>query len=160
MSTTSSIITTLGAGSGIDMTALATNLANAQFELRATRLAARSDTLERQISAAGSLKNSLTLLSSALGERVRTGDLASTPQVASSAVATASTPAGTVGSGSYTLEVLSLADLDVSADPSAAPRTIMTTVSEKPPRAAGVKITDEGDAADKLVDYLVQNRLV
>ena len=58
------------------------------------------------------------------------------------------------------LEVLSLADLDVSADPSAAPRTIMTTVSEKPPRAAGVKITDEGDAADKLVDYLVQNRLV
>lgn len=58
------------------------------------------------------------------------------------------------------LEVLALADLDVSADPSVAPRTIMTTVSEKPPRAAGVKITDEGDAADKLVDYLVQNRLV
>lgn len=58
------------------------------------------------------------------------------------------------------LEVLSLADLEVSADPSAAPRTIMTAVSEKPPRAAGVKITDEGDAADKLVDYLVQNRLV
>ena len=58
------------------------------------------------------------------------------------------------------LEVLSLADLDVSADPSAAPRTIMTAVSEKPPRAAGVKITDEGDAADKLVEYLVQNRLV
>ncbi|TCJ21705.1 electron transfer flavoprotein subunit beta/FixA family protein [Microbacterium sp. PI-1] len=58
------------------------------------------------------------------------------------------------------LEVLSLVDLEVSADPSAAPRTIMTAVSEKPPRAAGVKITDEGDAADKLVDYLVQNRLV
>ena len=58
------------------------------------------------------------------------------------------------------LEVLSLADLDVSADPAAAPRTIITAVSEKPPRAAGVKITDEGDAADKLVEYLVQNRLV
>ena len=123
MSTTSSIITTLGAGSGIDMTALATNLANAQFELRATRLAARSDTLERQISAAGSLKNSLTLLSSALGERVRTGDLASTPQVASSAVATASTPAGTVGSGSYTLEVLSLATSQTLASPAKASAT-------------------------------------
>ncbi|GAA1142688.1 MULTISPECIES: electron transfer flavoprotein subunit beta/FixA family protein [Microbacterium] len=58
------------------------------------------------------------------------------------------------------LEVLSLADLGVSADPSLAPRTIMTTVAEKPPRAAGVKIVDEGDAADKLVEYLVQNRLV
>ncbi|WP_447653254.1 electron transfer flavoprotein subunit beta/FixA family protein [Microbacterium sufflavum] len=58
------------------------------------------------------------------------------------------------------LEVVTLADLDVSADPAAAPRTIMTAVAEKPPRAAGVKITDEGDAADKLVDFLVQNRLV
>ncbi|MEV4737423.1 MULTISPECIES: electron transfer flavoprotein subunit beta/FixA family protein [unclassified Microbacterium] len=58
------------------------------------------------------------------------------------------------------LEVLSLADLGVSADPAAAPRTIMTAVSEKPPRAAGVKIVDEGDAAEKLVEYLAQNRLV
>jgi electron transfer flavoprotein beta subunit len=58
------------------------------------------------------------------------------------------------------LEVLSLDDLGVSADPAAAPRTIMTSVAEKPPRAAGVKITDEGDAGKQLVDYLVQNRLV
>ena len=58
------------------------------------------------------------------------------------------------------LEVLSLDDLGVSADPAAAPRTIMTTVAEKPPRAAGVKITDEGDAAAQLVEFLVQNRLV
>ncbi|WP_298039523.1 electron transfer flavoprotein subunit beta/FixA family protein [uncultured Microbacterium sp.] len=58
------------------------------------------------------------------------------------------------------LEVLSLADLGVSADPGAAPQTIMTTVSEKPPRAAGVKITDEGDAGAQLVEFLAQNRLV
>lgn len=58
------------------------------------------------------------------------------------------------------LEVLTLDDLGVSVDPGAAPRTIMTSVAEKPPRAAGVKIVDEGDAAEKLVDYLVQNRLV
>ncbi|GAA2884432.1 electron transfer flavoprotein subunit beta/FixA family protein [Microbacterium esteraromaticum] len=58
------------------------------------------------------------------------------------------------------LEVLSLADLGVSADPALAPRTIMTTVAEKPPRAAGVKITDEGDAAAQLVEFLAQNRLV
>lgn len=58
------------------------------------------------------------------------------------------------------LEVLSLVDLDVSADPAAAPRTVMTSVAAKPPRAAGVKITDDGDAADRLVEFLVQNRLV
>ena len=58
------------------------------------------------------------------------------------------------------LEVLSLADLGVSADPAVAPRAIMTTVAEKPPRAAGVKITDEGDAGTQLVDFLAENRLV
>jgi len=58
------------------------------------------------------------------------------------------------------LDVLTLDDLGVSADPAEAPRTIMTAVSEKPPRAAGVKIVDEGDAAQKLVDYLAENRLV
>jgi len=58
------------------------------------------------------------------------------------------------------LEVLSLADLGVDVDPAAAPQTIMTRVAEKPPRAAGVKIADEGDAAAQLVDFLVQNRLV
>ena len=58
------------------------------------------------------------------------------------------------------LEVLTLDDLGVSADPAAAPRTILTSVAEKPPRAAGVKIVDEGDAAEKLVEFLVQNRLV
>ncbi|MFT4158095.1 MAG: electron transfer flavoprotein subunit beta/FixA family protein [Microbacterium sp.] len=58
------------------------------------------------------------------------------------------------------IEQLSLADLEVSADPTLAPRSIMTAVSSRPQRAAGVKIVDEGDAAEKLLDYLVQNRLV
>jgi electron transfer flavoprotein beta subunit len=58
------------------------------------------------------------------------------------------------------LEVLSLADLGCSAEPSTAPRTIMTAVAHKPPRIAGVKITDEGDAGAQLAEFLVQNRLV
>lgn len=53
----------------------------------------------------------------------------------------------------------SLADLGVDASPSV-PRSIMTTVSEKPARAAGVKISDEGDAGEQLADFLIQNRLV
>lgn len=56
-------------------------------------------------------------------------------------------------------ETLSLADLDVDVDPAAAPQSIMVAVGEKPPRGAGVKIVDEGDAADKLAAFLVENRL-
>ncbi|GAA3011783.1 electron transfer flavoprotein subunit beta/FixA family protein [Microbacterium aurantiacum] len=58
------------------------------------------------------------------------------------------------------IEVLSLDELGVSADPAAMPQTIMVAVSEKPPRAAGVKIVDDGASGTRLVDYLVQNRLV
>lgn len=58
------------------------------------------------------------------------------------------------------LELLSLADLDVVVDPGAAPQTILTAVAAKPPRAAGVTITDEGDAGAQLVEFLAQNRLV
>lgn len=52
-----------------------------------------------------------------------------------------------------------LADLDVDIDPAAAPQSILTQVSEKPARGAGVKITDEGDAGEKLAAYLIENRL-
>ena len=57
------------------------------------------------------------------------------------------------------LETLSLADLEVTADNPDAARSIMLTVAEKPPRAAGVKIIDEGDAGEKLAAFLVENRL-
>jgi flagellar hook-associated protein 2 len=108
-SSVSSIVAALGGGSGIDMTALANNLATAQFQLRNNRLVAQSDKLEKQISAASSLKNSLSILASAMGDRVRSGDLAVKPQIANSSVAVATSPMGTTGTGSYTLEVTSLA---------------------------------------------------
>lgn len=56
-------------------------------------------------------------------------------------------------------ETLSLADLGVDAmDPGAA-RSIVIGLSKKPPREAGVKIVDEGDAGEKLAQFLVENRL-
>jgi len=56
-------------------------------------------------------------------------------------------------------ETKTLADLGVdAADPEAA-RSIMIAVSEKPPREAGTKIVDEGDAGVKLAEFLIQNRL-
>lgn len=107
---TSSIVTALGAGSGIDMSALAANLATAQFQLRVDNLTAKNDALTAKISAASAIKSQLSSLASALGERVRTGDLAPTPAISNSSVATvtrsaASKPAGT----SYSLEVSKLA---------------------------------------------------
>jgi len=56
-------------------------------------------------------------------------------------------------------ETLSLADLDVDADAGAQSWSIMTAVAEKPPRTAGVKITDTGDAGEQLAAFLVDNRL-
>lgn len=57
------------------------------------------------------------------------------------------------------LEVLTLADLGVTADNPDAARSIMLAVAEKPPHTAGVKITDDGDAGEKLADFLIENRL-
>lgn len=58
------------------------------------------------------------------------------------------------------LEVVSLADLGVDAADPATSRSIMISVAEKPARAAGVKIVDEGDAGTQLAAYLIENRLV
>lgn len=119
----SSIVQTLGGGSGIDMTALATNLAAAQFAARIDRNTVQTDTVDRQISAAGTLKSELMQLASAVGERVRTGDLSVQPQIANSTVAAVSRGAIS-GGGTYSLEVHALAAGQVLSSPSfAAPTT-------------------------------------
>lgn len=120
MTGTSSIISALGAGSGIDMGALANQLATAQFELRTIRLAEKHDLLQRQISSAASIKNMLSQLAAALGDRVRTGDLSPQPSVVNSGVAAASSPMGTTGKGVYSLEVLSLASTQTLSGPAVA----------------------------------------
>ena len=115
-SVTSSIVSSLGGGSGIDMTALAENLATAQFAARIDRNTTRADTVERQFSAAATLKNQFAQLVSAVGDRVRTGDLSVQPQIANAAVATVSRGALS-GSGTYSLEVTALAAAQVIKSP-------------------------------------------
>ncbi|MFT4220056.1 MAG: electron transfer flavoprotein subunit beta/FixA family protein [Microbacterium sp.] len=56
-------------------------------------------------------------------------------------------------------ETLTLDDLGIEAERADAARSIMVAISERPPRGAGVKITDEGDAGEQLAEFLVQNRL-
>ncbi|MFM5885050.1 MAG: flagellar filament capping protein FliD [Novosphingobium sp.] len=107
-SATSSIVATLGGGSGIDMAGLATSLAAAQFAARIDRNSARAETVDRQISAASELKNALTQLVSGVTQRIRSGDMASSPAIANGAVASVSRGAAT-GSGTYSLEVTALA---------------------------------------------------
>ncbi len=125
-SATQSIISALGAGSGIDMASLATNLAAAQFAGRTDRLQAKSDTLEAQISAATNLKSMLTTLSQSIGTRVRQGDLSPQPQVANSAVAKASLSGTPVQAGSFSLEVTKLATSQTLASPPLASATSLT----------------------------------
>ncbi|MDQ1075411.1 MULTISPECIES: electron transfer flavoprotein subunit beta/FixA family protein [Microbacterium] len=51
-------------------------------------------------------------------------------------------------------ETVDATALGVEPDDPAVPRYIMLSVAERPPREAGIKITDEGDAAEKLAAFL------
>ena len=108
-SATSSIITALGAGSGIDMAKLATDLAAAQYATRIDRLAAKSDRLEAQISAASEIKSMMLSPASSLGDRVRVGDLSAQPSVDNAAVANATLSGTSRPGGTFSLEVEQLA---------------------------------------------------
>lgn len=124
-SATSSIISALGAGSGIDMAGLATSLAEAQFAAKIDRNTTRAETVDRQISAAANLKGLIQQLATGIGDRVRTGDLSSQPAIANSAVATVSK--GTLtGSGTYTLEVTALATSQTLTSPAYASAAVPT----------------------------------
>jgi len=119
---TQSLITALGAGSGIDMAKLASDLATAQFAARTDRLAAKSELLDQQISTASNLKSMMLSLSTALGDRVRAGDLSPQPQIANSAVAQVSLSGGQP-KGSYSLEVTALATAQTLSSPAYAAGT-------------------------------------
>ncbi len=56
-------------------------------------------------------------------------------------------------------ETVTAADLGIDATSLDVPRSILTAVSEKPARGAGVKIIDEGDGGEKLAAFLIENRL-
>lgn len=66
---------------------------------------------------------------------------------------------GIVAAKKKPIEVLSLSELGVAVDPATQARSILVSASERPPRAVGLKITDEGDAGTQLAEFLVSNRL-
>lgn len=105
----SSIISALGAGSGVDFIKLATDISAASFAVQRDQLTARRTALEAQISAAGQLRGSLNGLASALGDRIRNGDLAPRGTLANAAVASVTVAPGSAPRGSFSLEVTQLA---------------------------------------------------
>ncbi len=105
----SSIISALGAGSGVNFTQLAQDIAAASFAAQRDSVTARKTALEAQISAAGQLRGAITELASALGDRVRTGDLSPRPELTNPAVARVTVPAGLSPRGTFSLEVTQLA---------------------------------------------------
>ncbi len=122
-SATSSIITALGAGSGIDMAKLATDLAAAQYATRIDRLAAKSERLEAQISAASEIKSMMLSLASSLGDRVRMGDLSAQPSVDDAGVAGTALSGTSRPAGTFSLEVEQLARGQMLASGSFASRS-------------------------------------
>ena len=56
-------------------------------------------------------------------------------------------------------ETLTASDVDVDPQDLSVAASIMTAIAEKPPRAAGVKIADEGDGGTKIAEFLIENRL-
>ncbi|MGB3471845.1 MAG: flagellar filament capping protein FliD [Erythrobacter sp.] len=118
----SSIISALGAGSGIDFGRLASELSEASFSFQRETLQSRNSALEARISAASVLRSSLSNLSGALGDRIRNGDLSPQARIGNSAIARVSTTPGSSPSGSYSLEVTQLAEAQTLVSPSFASR--------------------------------------
>lgn len=111
MTTTSgsSIISALGAGSGVDFIRLAQDISAASFAVQRETITARRTALEAQISAAGQLRGAITGLASALGDRLRNGDLAPRGTLGNPSVAAVSVTPGLSPRGNFSLEVTALA---------------------------------------------------
>jgi flagellar hook-associated protein 2 len=118
----SSIISALGAGSGVDFIALAGDISDASFAVQRQTVTTRRERLEAQISAAAQLRGSITSLASALGDRIRNGDLAPRAEIGNPAVARVNVPAGLAPRGNFDLEVRQLAEAQTLVSKSYASR--------------------------------------
>lgn len=112
------LITSLGLGTGINMSDLATQMAQASYTTATTNVTNQLSAVQVQISEASQLQSDVANLVSSFASLVNNGSLASTPSVTNAAVATASLPPGTSGAASsYSLEVDQLSSAQVLASP-------------------------------------------
>lgn len=112
---TSSIVNTLGAGSGIDITSLVSSLVDAQFNPKTQTLNDKNSKLTTQISAVSTLKSSLTDFSIGLAQIVSSGSLVTAPTSSNTSIVKASGLSGKSASGlAASVEVRQLATAQVA----------------------------------------------
>lgn len=85
-SSTQSIVSTLGSGSGIDINALVANLVTAQYQAKNAALSTKSDKVDAQISDVAKLQSGVTDFSSALQSLIDGGTLVTQPTSSNSTV--------------------------------------------------------------------------
>ena len=108
--TGSSILTALGAGSGIDTDSLVTSLVSASFDPKDNALKTKESANTAKISSLGTLSSGIDAFANALQQLVAGGTLKTQPSSSDSTVLTATAQAGTnVGSLSAQVEVRQIA---------------------------------------------------
>ena len=114
----SQLVTSLGLGTGINMSDLATQLAQASYATANKNITNQLSAVQVQISEASTLQNNVASLVSSFASLLDGGSLSARPTVTNSTVATASLPPGSTGATtSYALEVSHLASAQVLSSP-------------------------------------------
>lgn len=114
----SSILTSLGAGSGVDTASLITSLVQAQFAARNAALAKQDSTVTAQISSVAKVQSGITGFNAALKSLVKGGTLVTQPTSSDSSIVTASALPGAKLSGlaaSVEVDRLATAQIATSA---------------------------------------------
>lgn len=150
------ILTTLSAGSGIDVKALTEQLVAAEREPRVELLDSRQEKVDARISALGQFRSALDALVTALGTRVSSGALSGIPAVSDSSVLTMTVDVGKVVPRQQ-LEVRSLARGQTLASAAVADTSAAVGLGTLTFRFGAVAGTDEatGFAASATADLVV-----
>ena len=157
-----SILTSLNTGSGVDTAARVTSLVQAQFAAKTAALAARKTTLTTQISAAGTLKDTIGRFSTALGTLTGGGTLQTQPVSSDGNTLSASAISGAkVGALASSITVNALASAQSVRSAAVADRTatiatgkLTLTLGTATYNAAGTAMTGftAGSAAAVSID--------
>ena len=106
---TSSIVNTLGAGSGIDVKSLAQSLVDAEKTPKKERIEAQITKTESKITGYGAIKYALTELKTAFGKLNDASDFSSIQPANSQPTALGISASSSAEAGSYSIEVLQTA---------------------------------------------------
>lgn len=152
----SSILTSLGAGSGIDTTSLVSNLVTASFSDRESALTAKQTANTAQISALASLNSGISSFSSALKTLIAGGTLKSQPSSSNSGILTVkATGTTSISNLSANVEVRQLAQAQTLASvavPVATPQvgTGSLTLTTKAGATFNITVTAPSNSIDDL----------